>query len=327
MGSKCDKVEHLLSDYIDGTLSERKTAAVALHLRSCRSCKREVVGLKKTQHLLENFYVQPEASDAYYARFTTRLHQRIEQSRPTALHQRFFAVATRLGWNLLTRFQRRIDDSRLSGMLSLRQHGFVYYIFGLTLTMLVLTPVLLNQVSSHDDRGTLFDRMKTRFFSTESAASVHPTAALAINQDTGVAVPASIRPNVGSGRATGTPAVDSSSYVWQFTDEPITDGYIFMTLQKNDSETVPSVTLEMDPELLASAELPPQGTFWAGLTDRDVLTANRYAVLLLKDMDAGQHALQQYERKRNGVKGFSQRLLDVPSEILSIPEPYDSKEL
>ena len=71
MRSKCDKIERLLSDYIDGTLSERQTTDVALHLRSCRSCKQEVVDLRKTNHLLKNFYVEPEASDTYYARFTT----------------------------------------------------------------------------------------------------------------------------------------------------------------------------------------------------------------------------------------------------------------
>ena len=111
MRSKCDKIERLLSDYIDATLSERQRSLVALHLRSCEACKRELVDLKKTNHLLENFYVEPEASDAYYARFTTQLQHRIEQSAPTALHQRLFAVTMRLGWQLLTQLHRGIDHS------------------------------------------------------------------------------------------------------------------------------------------------------------------------------------------------------------------------
>ena len=331
MRSKCDKIEHLLSDYIDGVLSERQTTDVALHLRSCGSCKREVVDLKKTHHLLENFYVEPEASDAYYARFTTRFQQRIEQSAPTAPHQRLFAVVTRLGWHLLTQLHRRIDHSRLGGFLSIKQYAFPYYIIGLTLTMLVVAPLLLNQVSSQDDGnpvlGRLYAAAKIRFFSADSPASVQPTAALAIKQDQAVAQPTGIRRNVSSGRTTETPAVESGSDFWQFTDEPMTEGYIFTTLQENDSDTVPSAALDIDSELLAYAELPAQEAFWARLTGRDVLTESRYALLLLQGMDAGQHALQQYERKWSGFKGFSQKLLDVPLEILSIPEVYDSREL
>lgn len=337
MRSKCDKIERLLSDYIDGTLSERQTADVALHLRACESCKREVVDLKKTHHLLENFYVEPEASDAYYARFATRLQQRIEQSAPTAPHQRLLAVVTRLGWHLLTQLHRRIDDSRLSGFFSIRQHAFPYYILGLTLTMLMVAPLLINQISPRDDGehvlGRLYAAAKIRFFSDASPTSVQPTAALAIGQNPTIAQPAGIRRSVGTGlpspykRTTETPVVDSGSDIWQFTDEPMTEGYIFTALQEHDSDAVPNVALEIDSELLAYTELPPQGMFWASLTGRDVLTESRYALLLLKGMDAGQHALQQYERKWNGFKGFSERLLDVPLEILSIPEVYDSREL
>ena len=331
MRSKCDKIERLLSDYIDGTLSKRQTTTVAAHLRSCGSCKQEVISLKKTNHLLENFYVKPEASDAYYAQFTTRLQHRIEQSAPTALHQWISAVATRLGWHLLTRLHRRIDHSGFGGFLSLRQHAFPYYIFGLTLAMLIIAPLLLNQVSTHNDGSHVLDRLyaatKIRFFSTDSPTSVQPTAALAIKQDKTGGQPTDIRRNVSSGRPTETPVIDSGSDVWLFTDEPMAEGYIFTTLQENDSDTVPSVTLDIDSELLAYAELPAQGAFWARLTDRDVLTENRYTLLLLQGMDAGQHALQQYERKWSGFKGFSQKLLDVPLEILSIPEAYDSREL
>ncbi|MCE2416259.1 zf-HC2 domain-containing protein [Candidatus Poribacteria bacterium] len=332
MRSKCDKIERLLSDYIDGTLSEQQNSVVALHLRSCESCKREVVDLKKTNHLLENFYVEPEASDAYYARFATRLQHRIEQSAPTAFHQRLFAVATRLGWHLLTRLHRGIDHSRLGGFLSIRQHAFPYYIFGLTLTMLVVAPLMLIQVSTHDDGshvlGRLYAAAKIRFFSADSATSVQPTAALAIKQDTETGTqPAGIRRNVSSGRPTETPAIDSGSDVWLFTDEPMTEGYIYTALQENDSDTVPNVALDIDSELLAYAEIPAQGAFWARLTGRDVLTESRYTLLLLQGMDAGQHALQQYERKWSRFKGFSQKLLDVPLETLSISEVYDSREL
>ena len=336
MRSKCEKIGRLLSDYIDGTLSERQNSSVALHLRACGSCKREVVALKKTNHLLENFYVEPEASDAYYARFTTQLQHRIEQSAPTTLHQRIFAVATRLGWHLLTQLHRGIDHSRLGRLFSIRQHVFPYYIFGLTLTMLVVASLLLIQVSTHDDGSHVLSRLyagaKIRFFSGDLPISVQPTAALAIKQDTTGTQPTGIRRSVGAGlpspykRPTEPPAIDSGSDVWVFTDEPMTEGYIFTTLQEDDSDTIPSVALDIDSELLAYAEIPAQGAFWARLTSRDVLTESRYALLLLQGMDE-QHALQQYERKWNGSKGFSQKLLDVPLETLSISEVYDSREL
>lgn len=330
MRSKCDKIERLLSDYIDGTLSERQNNVVGLHLRSCGLCKQEVIDLKKTNHLLENFYVEPAASDTYYARFTTRLQHRIEQSAPTALHQQLFAVATRLGWHLLTQLHRGIEHSRLGGFLSIRQHAFPYYIFGLTLTMLTVATLLLNQVSIHDDGGSMLSRLytaaKVQFFSADSPSSVQPIAALAIKQDTTGAQPTGIRRNVSSGRPTETPAIDSGSDVWLFTDEPMTEGYIFTALQENDSDTVPSVALDIDSELLAYAEIPGQGAFWARLTGRDVLTESRYALLLLQGID-GQHAMQQYKRKWSRLKGFSQKLLDVPLETLSISEVYDSREL
>lgn len=175
--------------------------------------------------------------------------------------------------------------------------------------------------------GRLYAAAKIRFSSADSSTSVQPTAALAIKQDKAGTQPTDIRRNVSSGRTTETPVIDSGSEVWLFTDEPMTEGYIFTALQEDDSDTVPSVALDIDSELLAYAEIPTQGAFWARLTGRDVLTENRYALLLLQGMDAGQHALQQYERKRIGFKGFSQKLLDVPLETLSISEVYDSREL
>ena len=109
MSFKCQKTQRLLSDYIDATLSERQMKDVAEHLDSCRICKREAIDLKKTCHLLENFYVEPEVSDIYYAAFTKTLQQRIEQSAPTTLHQRVYETGTRLTWQLTARVRRYID--------------------------------------------------------------------------------------------------------------------------------------------------------------------------------------------------------------------------
>lgn len=320
MRTKCQKIEHRISDYIDGTLSERQTAAVASHIRSCQSCQREVADLKKTQHLLKNFYVEPDASDAYYAQFTAKLQHRIEQSAPTALHQRFAAAATHLGWQLRTQIHRYTDHFRPSRFISIKQHVLPYYVLGLAMTLLIAAPFLLTEVSLYDNGEHV--RLPS--------AALQSTVTLAVQQDKPAVHPIGIRRNMNSERTTETPTVDSGSEVWQFTDEPMVDGYIFAKLGKDSSDAVPSVALDIDSELLAYAEFPAQGAIWTRLTSRDVLTDGRYALLLLRGINTGQHARQQYERKRSESKGFSQiseKLLDVPLEMLSVAAVYDPIEL
>ena len=317
MRSKCQKIEPLVSDYIDGTLSEQQTTDVASHLRSCWSCKREIADLKKTQHLLKNFYVEPEASDTYYAQFTTQLQKRIEQSAPTALHQRFAAATTRLSWQLLTQVYRYADRFRPSRFISVRRHAVPYYVLALAMTMLLATPFLLTQVSMHNNGED------ARF----PSAGVPSSVALAVQKDNTTTESVGIRRNMNSERATETPAVDSGSDVWKFTNEPMIDGYILTTLHKRSSDTMPSVALDIDSELLAYTEFPSQGAIWVRRTSRDVLTEGRYALLLLRGINTGQQALQQYERKRSELKGFSQKLLDVPLEMLSVAAVHDPIEL
>ena len=320
MRTKCQKIKRLVSDYIDGTLSERQTAIAASHIRSCQSCQREVADLKKTRHLLKNFYVEPDASDAYYAQFTTQLQERIEQSAPTALHQRLAAVVRRFGWQLVTQMYRYTDHFRLSRFISIRRHALPYYVLALAMTLLVAAPFLLTQVSLHDT-GEHVDLPST---------AVESAVMLATDQDKTTAHPIGIRRNMNSERTTETPAVDSGSDVWKFTNEPMVDGYIFAKLRKENSDAVPSVALGIDSELLAYAEFPAQGAIWARLTSRDVLTDGRYALLLLQGINTEQDARQQYERKRSESKSFSQisqKLLDVPLEMLSVTAVSDLIEL
>ena len=289
-------------------------------IRVCQWCQREVADLKKTRHLLKNFYVEPDASDAYYAQFTTQLQQRIEQSTPTAPHQRFAAAATRLGWQLLTQMHRYTDRFRPSRFISIRRHALPYYVLALAMTMLIAAPFLLTQVSLHYNGE----------YVRSPSAAVKTAVTLATEQDKATAHPIGIRRNMNSERTTETPAVDSGSDVWKFTDEPVADGYIFAKLREESSDAVPNVALGIDSELLAYAEFPAQGAIWARLTSRDVLTEGRYALLLLRGINTRQHAPQQYERKRNESKGFSQisqRLLDVPLEMLSVAAVYDPIEL
>jgi hypothetical protein len=304
---------------------------VALHLDTCRTCKREAIDLKKTCYLLENFYVEPEASDAYYARFTKTLHQRIEQSGPTTLHQQVRGIGARWTWQLLARVRRYIDRYVPTGFITVRQKVLPYYALVAAMMALLVAPLVLKQTPSGENGehtlGHLYTVAKARLFATSSPVSRQPAATLVIQQDKAAAQPAEIRRNVSRNRTTETPTVDSGSDVWQFTDDPVAEGYILATLRKNSKDTLPSVALNIDSELLTYAELPTQGAPWEYPTAREVLTDGRYTVLLLQGIRSGQHGLQQYKRKWSQSDGFSRKLLDVPLETLSITEVYDSIEL
>ena len=313
MSLKCQKIQRLLSDYIDETLSQRQMKDVTSHLDACRTCKSEAIDLKKTCHLLENFYVEPEASDAYYTRFTKTLQQRIEQRTPTTLHQQVCGIGSRWTWQLLARVRRYIDRCVPVGFITVRQKMLPYYTLVVTMMALLVTPLVLQQMPSGENG--------------EHTLSRQPTATLAIQQDMAATQPAEIRRNVSRSRTTETPAVDSGSDVWQFTDDPEAEGYILATLRKDSKDTLPRVALNIDSELLTYAELPTQGAPWEYLTAREVLTDGRYTLLLLQGIRSGQHALQQYKRKWSQFEGFSRKLLDVPLETLSITEVYDSIEL
>lgn len=331
MSLKCEKIQRLLSDHIDETLSKRQMKNVASHLDTCRTCKREAINLKKTCHLLENFYVEPEASDAYYARFTKTLQQRIDQSAPTPLHQQIRGIGARWTWQLSARVRRYIDRCVPTGSITVRHKMLPYYALVATMMVLLAAPFVLQQMPSGENGehalGRLHAVAKARLFSTSTTVSRQPEATLAIQQDKAAAQPAEIRRNVSRNRTTETPTVDSGSDVWQFTDDPAAAGYILATLRKDSKDTLPSVALNIDSELLTYAELPTQGAPWEYPTAREVLTDGRYTVLLLQGIRSGQHARQQYKRKWSQFDGFSRKLLDVPLETLSITEVYDSIEL
>ncbi len=331
MSFKCQKTQRLLSDYIDATLSGHQMKNIAEHLDTCWPCKREAIDLKKMCHLLENFYVEPEASDAYYVEFTETLQQRIEHSAPAALHQRVCEISTRLTWQLTTRVRRYIDRCLPTGHISVRQKMLPYYTLVAAMMALLVAPFALKPSPSGDNSGHPLQRLyavaKSQLFSTSIPISREPIATLAIQQETAAAQPAEIRRNVNRNRTTERPMVDSSSAVWRFTDEPIAEGYILTTLDKNSKRTLPRVDLNIDSELLTYAELPSQAASRESPTAREVLTDGRYTFLLLQGIRSGQQALQQYQRKWSHIDGFSRKLLDVPLETLSITEVYDSIEL
>ena len=81
MKPQCRSIQRYLSDYIDCTLSGRRTVIVADHLRSCSACRRELESLRRTTGLL-SFYIEPEPPDGYYEGFCRDLQRTVEQTTP-----------------------------------------------------------------------------------------------------------------------------------------------------------------------------------------------------------------------------------------------------
>jgi len=316
MGSKCQKIDRLISDYIDGVLSERQVLVIESHIDSCWVCAREVVDLRRIRALLKNYYVGPEVSDAYYARFTTRLQQRIEQSAPTMFDQRLAAALAHLGWQLLTQFYHYTDRFCANKFISIRQHVLPYYVLALAMTVLIVVPFMVKEVSIEDKRSG----------SHLLSGAVQPAVTLTVGDET-IGQPTRTRRNVKSRHTTNIPAVESGADVWEFIDEPGVDRYILITPRRDSTDSVSDVALAIDSALLVYAESLVQGTGWARLMSRNVLTEGQYALLLLQGINTGQHVIHRYQRKRRGHSRFSTKLLDVPLEMLSVEDVYDPIEL
>jgi len=77
MRLKCNHVKNLLSDYLDGVLSENQTFAIAKHLRSCRVCQHELETLEKTNQVLK-LYIEKSPPDDYFQQLWPNLKHQIE---------------------------------------------------------------------------------------------------------------------------------------------------------------------------------------------------------------------------------------------------------
>lgn len=183
--------------------------------------------------------------------------------------------------------------------------------------MLIATPFLL----------THFPLENRNEYANSPSTAVHNAVTLAADQENAASHSINTRRNLNSERTMETPVVDSGSDIWKFTNDRVVDGYIFTTLEKKDSDKVPSVALDIDSELLTYAEFPAQDATSERLTGRDVLTDRRYALLLLRGINTSQQARQEYQRKRSEFRGFSHKLLDVPLEMMSVEVGYDLIEL
>lgn len=74
---RCDQVEKLLVEYVDGELNAGERTAVSEHVDSCPSCADELAALEKMKLMLtEDGYVEP--SSFYWTRFGARLRERTQ---------------------------------------------------------------------------------------------------------------------------------------------------------------------------------------------------------------------------------------------------------
>ena len=91
---RCDQVEKLLVEYVDGELNAGERTAVSEHIELCESCANELAALERMKLLLsDDGYVEP--SPFYWTRFSARLRERM-WGRWEVAEDRWFRLLPRL---------------------------------------------------------------------------------------------------------------------------------------------------------------------------------------------------------------------------------------
>lgn len=304
MKLKCNATQRFISDYIDGTLSTRDTAKVEAHLQLCLVCQHEVNALKKTRDLVVDFYVEPEAPDNYYPQFEVELHRCIENKGPTPLKQRLKTSVLQFTWSLLTQLRQsfgRYSFIRMNafplGML------FVLIVAGFVVTHLPKQEVSLPPKVSLQEVGEPAngDEKSELRHGTYNDRKAKQTTLGEVSSTTS---------------ATDAEKVD----YWKLT-EPLTtetEGHIIVMHISND-RSVPNNTA--DSELLVYAQPDI-------LSRKSPLQDDNYAMFPLELQVAP--FSEKYQRKHRRLTRFVDELMNVPSEVLSIPampELYNSSKL
>lgn len=86
----CKKIQAVLSEYIDGTLTPTEAQAAKQHLASCAVCAKIVEELTQTSRLLA-FLPRNEPSDRFQAQLAARLANQRLRPRPTTPAERLSA--------------------------------------------------------------------------------------------------------------------------------------------------------------------------------------------------------------------------------------------
>jgi hypothetical protein len=303
MKLKCNAIQRFISDYIDDTLSTRDTAKVEAHLQLCLVCQHEVNALKKTRDLVVDFYVEPEAPDNYYHQFEVELHRCIENKGPTPLNQRLKTSVLQFTWSLLTQLRQSFGRYSFIRMNALPLGALLVLI----VTGFVVTHLLKQEVA-------LPPKVNPQLIGepvlTSEAAIVNEKSELrhGIYNDRKTK-------RKGLGEVSSTTSATDAEKVgyWKLT-EPLTtetEGHIIVMHISND-RSVPNDTANSELIVYAQPDI---------LSRKSPLQDDNYAMLPLELQVAP--FSEKYQRKRRRLTRFVDKLMNVPSEVLSIPEPDD----
>ncbi|MFQ6082442.1 MAG: anti-sigma factor family protein [Candidatus Aminicenantia bacterium] len=76
---RCKKVDRLLSDYLDGAVSEKTAIKLEKHLRDCFQCRLTLSLFRKINKEIKSFLIS-EPSSEYWTNYWPRLKKKIEKS-------------------------------------------------------------------------------------------------------------------------------------------------------------------------------------------------------------------------------------------------------
>ena len=308
MKLKCNAIQRFISDYIDKTLSDHNTRRIETHLECCQMCQRELNALKKTRDLVVDFYVEPIASDGYYHQFEVELYRSIADKGPIRLSDRLKTSVIQWSWYLLTQLRQSFGRYSLFRMNGLP----LSVLFLLIITGFVATHLLKQDVSP--PYKVFPQQVNEEIVASESAMDDRNTKLrIGIYSD-------SKTKRKAPGKV-GSPALTADAEkigYWKLAEPLVTEteGHIIVMQVSNDRSAPSDAS---DSELLVYAQ-------------PDILSRKSP---LQEDNDYASHPLdlqvsaflEKYQRKHRRFSPYVDKLMNVPSEIHTIPESYDNSKL
>jgi len=163
---KCSSVQNLLSDYLDGILSEKQANLISQHLSHCQRCQRELQSLEATVEAL-NFYVEKTPPDGYFEQVWPNLQARIEER---TTQQSLQGIATLLGLKasglrtkLLFQYEQKLRPWRekLKETFQWRSYLFKFAV----VACLVLIGIFVDRAFRPTANEIILERLKNSFYS------------------------------------------------------------------------------------------------------------------------------------------------------------------
>ncbi len=307
MKLKCNAIQRFISDYIDDALSTSDTERVEGHLNFCHTCQHEVTALKKTRDLVVDYYVEPEVSDNYYHQFEVELHRCIESKGPTPLYDRLKTSVGQFTWSFLTGVRQSF------GRYSFISRNVVPLgtLLLLIVTGFVATHVLEQEDSPHSKK---YSQQADKPTIAKELATVNEKSEVLQGNHNDYIIKRKAPSEISS---TNLAANDQKVGYWKLA-KPLTtetEGHIIVMHISND-RSVP--TDDANSELIVYAQPDI-------LSKKSLLQDEDYAMSPLELQVA--HYLEQYPRKHRKSLQSVDKLMNVPSEVLTISESYDFSKM